>query len=225
MIQFSDSLHLSSEMNHLKSYQRRLISWSLILLSLMVLSSCSSEEERMKQYQEQTIEKAWKQEQELVSLGHSGTFEWSETEKAELLQTGKVKGYEGQYISKNFEENSRLATNSNNIVFIKSDSSYPSEAALKLAPLRSYLITYEKKKYYLWAGFVLSLIVLILAIKHKRGIIMYPALAGAFFGTIRLGILSGWAIMATFGGLASGLIAGTITGLFLFLIFLSLGIG
>lgn len=211
-------------MNHLKSYEQRLITLSFIL-SIIMLSSCTSQEELLKQYQEQTVEKAWKQEQELVSLGHSGTIEWIETEKAELLQTGKVNGYEGRYINHNFEENSRLATDSNNIVFTKNGASYPSEAALKLSPLRSYLITYEKKKYFLWAGFILSIVVLIIAVRHKRGLIMYPALAGAFFGTMRLGILSGWAMMATFGGFASGIIAGTITGIFLFLIFLSLGVG
>lgn len=211
-------------MNPLKSYERKLITLSLIL-SIIVLSSCTSQEELMKQHQEQTVKKAWQQEQELVSLGHSGTHEWTETEKAELLQTGKVNDYEGRYINPNFEEKSRLATDSNNIVFTKNGTPFPSESALKLAQLRSYLITYEKKKYFLWAGLVLSILVLIIAVKHKRGLIIYPALAGAFFGSLRFGIMSGWAIMATFGGLASGLIAGTITGIFLFLIFLSLGFG
>jgi hypothetical protein len=179
----------------------------------------------MKQYQNQAVDKAWAQEQELVSLGHSGTIQWTEAQKAELLKTGKVSGYEGRYVNNDFKEDSPLATDSNNIVFAKVGDLSPNEEALKLAPLRSYIILYEKKKYFLWVGFLVSIFGLIVAIKHKRGLVMYPALVGAFFGTVRLGIISGWSIMATFWGLATGLIVGMMAGLFLFLVFISLGVG
>ncbi len=196
-----------------------------LMLSILVLYSCTSQEERMKQYQNQAVDKAWAQEQKLVSLGHSGTLEWTKAQKAELLETGKVSGYEGRYVNNNFKEDSPLATDSNNIVFAKVGESSPNDKALKLAPLRSYIMLYEKKKYFLWVGFIVSIFVLIMAIKHKRGLVMYPALVGAFFGTMRLGMISGWSIMATFWGMAGGLIAGTMAGIFLFLVFLSLGVG
>jgi len=194
------------------------------MLLMVALSSCTSPEERMMQYKKQAISQAWKQEKKLVKLGHSGTHEWNEIEKLELLETGKVTGYEGRYINKYVEDNIQLATDSNNIVFAKVGESSPSEAALKSAALRSYLIEYEKNKYLLWAGTLATIIVLIAAFQNQHDIITYPAIVGAALGGIKLGIVSSGSIMAIIGGLISGLIVGTMAGLFLFLIVLSVGV-
>jgi uncharacterized integral membrane protein len=208
-------------MNTFKCHPIGLI--TLVLMLLMV--ACTSQEERMMQYKEQTVNQAWEQERKLVKLGHSGTREWSDIERLELLETGKVSGYEGQYINKYVEDNIQLATDSNNIFFAKVGESYPPEEALKSAALRSYLIQYEKNKYLLWAGTLATIIVLIAALQNQRDIITYPAIIGAALGAIKLGIVSGGSIIAIIGGLVSGLIVGTMAGLFLFLIVLSVGVG
>ncbi|MEN8217553.1 MAG: hypothetical protein ABFS56_14525 [Pseudomonadota bacterium] len=121
--------------------------------------------------------------------------------------------------------NIQLATDSNNIFFAKVGESYPPENALKSAALRSYLIQYEKNKYLLWAGTLASIIIVLAALKNQRNIITYPAIIGATLGAIKLGIVSGGSIIAIIGGLVSGLIVGTMAGLFLFLIVLSVGVG
>jgi uncharacterized integral membrane protein len=208
-------------MNTFKCHPIGLI--TLVLMLLMV--ACTSQEERMMQYKEQTVNQAWEQERKLVKLGHSGTREWSDIERLELLETGKVSGYEGQYINKYVEDNIQLATDSNNIFFAKVGELYPPEEALKSAALRSYLIQYEKNKYLLWAGTLATIIVLIAALQNQRDIITYPAIIGAALGAIKLGIVSGGSIIAIIGGLVSGLIVGTMAGLFLFLIVLSVGVG
>jgi hypothetical protein len=192
---------------------------------MLLMVACTSQEERMMQYKEQTVNQAWEQERKLVKLGHSGTREWSDIERLELLETGKVSGYEGQYINKYVEDNIQLATDSNNIFFAKVGELYPPEEALKSAALRSYLIQYEKNKYLLWAGTLATIIVLIAALQNQRDIITYPAIIGAALGAIKLGIVSGGSIIAIIGGLVSGLIVGTMAGLFLFLIVLSVGVG
>ncbi|OAD22384.1 conserved hypothetical protein, membrane [Candidatus Thiomargarita nelsonii] len=211
-------------MNIFKSHPIGLITLGLMLL-MVVLSSCTSQEERIMQYKNQAISQAWEQERKLVKLGHSGTRQWSEIEKLELLETSKVTGYEGRYINKYVEDNIQLATDSNNIFFAKVGESYPPNAALKSAALRSYLIQYEKNKYLLWAGTLATIIVLIAAFQNQRDIITYPAIIGAALGAIKLGIVSSGSIMAIIGGLVSGLIVGTMAGLFLFLIVLSVGVG
>lgn len=199
--------------------------WFVTLALMLLMVACTSQDERMMQYQEQAVNEAWEQEIKLVKLGHSGTRKWSEVEKLEILQTGKVSGYEGRYINKYVEDNFQLATDSNNIVFAKVGELYLHEDALKSAALRSYLIEYEKKKYLLWTATLATIVVLIAAFKSQRGIITYPAIVGAALGAIKLGIVSGGSIMAIIGGLVSGLIVGTMAGLFLFLIVLSVGVG
>ena len=179
----------------------------------------------MMQYQEQAVIDAWQQERKLVKLGHGGTRKWNAVEKLEILKTGKVSGYEGRYINKYVEENVPLATDSNNIVFAKVGELYIEDDALKSAALRSYIIEYEKKKYLLWTATLATIVVLIAAFKSQRGIITYPAIVGAALGAIKLGIVSGGSILAIIGGLLSGLIVGTMAGLFLFLIVLSVGVG
>ena len=47
-----------------------------------------------------------------------GTRLWTKAEKAELLRTGKVKGYEGHHIN-NVKDHPELAGDPNNIRFVK----------------------------------------------------------------------------------------------------------
>jgi hypothetical protein len=208
------------DINTLKSHLSQLFIVSFILL----LASCTSHEEIMKQYKEQALSTAWQQEQELVSLGHSGTYEWTEAEKQQLLKTGTVIGYEGRYFNQDVESHPKLATNGNNIYFAKIGEKMTS-LETSLAPLRSYLVRYEKNKYGFWGALIAVITVLIIAFQRKRGIVIYPAIVGAILMAIRMGVVSGGSYIAIFGGLASGLIAGTIAGIFIFLVVLSAGVG
>ncbi|EDN68485.1 membrane protein [Beggiatoa sp. PS] len=179
----------------------------------------------MRQYKEQAIKKAWEQERELVSFADIGTRDWTLAEKKELLETGRIRGYEGRYINKKIEDNPRLATNADNVVFAKVDETYLPKELLQSASLRSYTIAYEENKYSLWGGFILTILILTVAFQKKRGIIIYPAIAGAVLGAVRMGIISGGSIKAIIAGLASGLIIGTLAGIFIFLIVISGGVG
>lgn len=61
-------------------------------------SALSNEEKKQLSYQRQNaVRDAWKLEKERVSVG-IGTRQWSEDEKEELLQRGRVKGYEGHHM-------------------------------------------------------------------------------------------------------------------------------
>jgi len=209
--------------NNLKFHPKLIL---LTLLCLIIaLSSCTSHEEQMRQYKEQAIKKAWEQERELVSFADIGTREWTVAEKKELLETGRISGYEGRYINKKIEDNPRLATNADNVVFAKVDETYLPKELLQNASLRSYTIAYEENKYSLWGGFILTILILTVAFQKKRGIIVYPAIAGAVLGAVRMGIISGGSIKAIIAGLASGLIIGTLAGIFIFLIVISGGVG
>lgn len=205
-------------MKTLKFYSYQVVSLMLFVL----LASCTSQEEMMKQYKEQAISTAWKQEQQLVHLGHAGTYQWTEAEKAELLETATVMGYEGRYLNQDVETHSQLASNPNNIYFAKRGEKRPS-LETSLAPLRSYLLRYEKNKYGFWGALISVITVLIIAFQRKRGIVIYPAIIGAILMAIRMGVISGGSYIAILGGLASGLIAGTVAGIFIFLVVLSAG--
>ena len=45
------------------------------------------------------INRAWALEKQLVELTGYGTVDWSDAQKAELLETGKVTGYTGHHIN------------------------------------------------------------------------------------------------------------------------------
>ena len=65
----------------------------------------------------QAVKDAWKAEAELVKKTGHGTRDWSKSEIRELLETGKVKGYEGHHIN-NVNNHPELAGNPNNITFV-----------------------------------------------------------------------------------------------------------
>ena len=64
------------------------------------------------------VRKAWSQEKALVELTGKGTRNWSKKEIQELLEKGKVKGYQGHHIN-SVNGNARLAGNPDNIKFVK----------------------------------------------------------------------------------------------------------
>ena len=64
------------------------------------------------------VRQAWKQEQQLVATTGKGTVDWTPAQKAELLQTGKVGGFEGHHIN-SVNGNPELAGEPNNIKFVE----------------------------------------------------------------------------------------------------------
>ena len=62
------------------------------------------------------VKEAWRQEQAMVRTEGYGTRQWSPTEIKELLETGKVSGYEGHHIN-SVSSHPELASDPNNIVF------------------------------------------------------------------------------------------------------------
>jgi hypothetical protein len=78
---------------------------------ILVHNQCSISSLRKK-----AVREAWAQEQELVKLG-GATRNWTKAERAELLKTGKVSGYQGHHIN-SVNGHPRLAGNANNIRFV-----------------------------------------------------------------------------------------------------------
>ncbi|HZI57374.1 MAG TPA: RHS repeat-associated core domain-containing protein [Verrucomicrobiae bacterium] len=66
----------------------------------------------------QAVRDAWKQEKALIAAGQEGTVKWTDAQKAELLKTGKVKGFEGHHIN-SVNGSPELASNPNNIKFVE----------------------------------------------------------------------------------------------------------
>jgi RHS repeat-associated protein len=64
------------------------------------------------------VRKAWKQEQARVARGERGTVKWTAAQKTELLQTGKVSGFQGHHIN-SVKGSPHLAGEPNNIEFVK----------------------------------------------------------------------------------------------------------
>ncbi len=211
----------------IKEPQMNTLKFSLrksLLLMLILMSSCTSQEELFKQYKEQAVQEAWELEQKLVSLGHGGTRDWSEAEKQELVKIGKVSGYSGEYVNKNIDNNQQFATQSNNIVFAKVGEDKIPEYALKLAPLRTYLVEYQQNKFYFWGSFLIVLMILIMSFKKGQGTITYPATAGALLGAIKVSLVSP-SSLGIIGGFISGLMIGTVVGIFIYLVVLSAATG
>lgn len=69
------------------------------------------------------VRKAWKQEKKLVQETGEGSRRWTKAEKAELLEKGKVKGYEGHHIN-DVHTNPELARDPNNIEFVRGRSEH-----------------------------------------------------------------------------------------------------
>jgi hypothetical protein len=63
------------------------------------------------------VKTAWKQEKKMVETRGKGTRKWSKSEKKQLIENGKVDGYEGHHIN-DVTNNPDLAGNPNNVKFV-----------------------------------------------------------------------------------------------------------
>jgi len=83
------------------------------------LISPSAPDPGEERYQRQkAVNEAWKLEQDLVGRTGQGTRPWTNAEKAELLETGRVSGYQGHHINSVFVE-STVGGESQNIQFVR----------------------------------------------------------------------------------------------------------
>lgn len=67
---------------------------------------------------QKAVKQAWKDEKALIEATGQGSRRWTEPEIKELLETGKVKGYEGHHIN-NVKNHPNLAGDPNNVKFVK----------------------------------------------------------------------------------------------------------
>jgi RHS repeat-associated protein len=72
------------------------------------------------------VREAWRQERELVRRTGQGTVRWTSRQKAELLRTGKVKGYQGHHIN-SVNGSPDLARNPDNIKFVREGAEHLGE--------------------------------------------------------------------------------------------------
>ena len=63
------------------------------------------------------MRQAWKEEKNLVKETGEGTRTWTEIEKKQLLEKGKVKGYQGHHVN-NVKHHPQHAGNPDNIKFV-----------------------------------------------------------------------------------------------------------
>jgi len=69
------------------------------------------------------VDQAWKREAELVRETGEGSREWTADQKKELLETGRVKGYQGHHIN-SVNGNPEQARNPQNVEFVTRDEHF-----------------------------------------------------------------------------------------------------
>jgi hypothetical protein len=74
-------------------------------------------ERALKYARQRGVEDAWKMEKQAVGNGFPGSRNWTMAERRELLETGKVKGYDGDHIN-TVNGNPELAADHSNIQFL-----------------------------------------------------------------------------------------------------------
>jgi hypothetical protein len=67
---------------------------------------------------ERAVDDAWRLEQRLVANGQPGTVDWTEAQVKELLESGRVRGYDGHHINSVNGNNLELAGDHKNIQFL-----------------------------------------------------------------------------------------------------------
>ena len=67
---------------------------------------------------QKAVRQAWAQERKLVKATGKGSRDWTDSEKEQLRQTGKVKGYEGHHM-KSKKAYPDYVDDPNNIEFLK----------------------------------------------------------------------------------------------------------
>jgi RHS repeat-associated protein len=78
---------------------------------------CAQRVAQVKAARAEGVRKAWAAERKAVSAG-GGTRQWSKAERKELLESGKVKGYEGHHINIVKGNPIEYARNPNNVQFV-----------------------------------------------------------------------------------------------------------
>jgi RHS repeat-associated protein len=63
------------------------------------------------------VRQAWAQERQLIKEGLEGTRPWTAAQRRELLNTGRVRGYQGHHIN-SVKSHPELAGNPNNVEFV-----------------------------------------------------------------------------------------------------------
>ena len=71
----------------------------------------------IKNARQRAVRNAWKQEKEMVEITGQGTRRWTKSELKELVETGKVKGYQEHHIN-NVKDHPEMAGNPNNVEFL-----------------------------------------------------------------------------------------------------------
>ncbi|MEQ9305073.1 MAG: hypothetical protein RJQ14_14285, partial [Marinoscillum sp.] len=76
--------------------------------------------DKLKYLRQKGVNLAWKQEKELVEKTGLGTRNWTAEEIDELIENGKVEGYEGHHIN-NVANHPEMADDPDNIEFVTAD--------------------------------------------------------------------------------------------------------
>jgi RHS repeat-associated protein len=67
----------------------------------------------------QSVREAWKHEREMVIKLGEGTYEWTKAQKRELIERGRVSGFEAHHINSVKGHDLGMAGNPNNITFVE----------------------------------------------------------------------------------------------------------
>ena len=81
------------------------------------LSAIKLAAQQLNRLRKQAVSDAWRLEQRLINEGRQGSVPWTDAQAAELLQTGRVKGFEGHHVN-NVNTFPELAGNPRNIQFV-----------------------------------------------------------------------------------------------------------
>jgi RHS repeat-associated protein len=90
----------------------------------------------------EAVEIAWKYERDLVTMTGEGTRKWTKAEERELVQTGRVTGYQGHHIQ-NVAHHPYLSNVSDNIQFVTRSEHYELHNGNFRLPTTGPLLTRE----------------------------------------------------------------------------------
>ena len=87
---------------------------------LLELGAAKLTATQLNRLRNQAVSDAWRLEQRLVREGQPGSVAWSDVQVTELLETGRVKGFEGHHIN-NVNDFPGLAGDPRNIQFVNKE--------------------------------------------------------------------------------------------------------
>jgi hypothetical protein len=115
---------ISSRFTRRNGASTRTAIWSgtaLLVVTTILLAGCgdkSASTGNLDSERSEAVKEAWRQEAILVKTEATATRDWDDAEKREMIETGKVKGYQGHHIN-SVSAHPKLAANSDNIKFVK----------------------------------------------------------------------------------------------------------